>query len=89
MKKYRVAPELKTQILARIKNDGVPVSQVAKDHGISEKTIYAWIAKGVSGEPTMKEFLKLKKENEQLLAVVGKLTIDLSTLKKRGFSIGA
>ena len=86
MKKYRVAPELKAQILSRIKNDGVSVVQAAKDHGVSEATIYNWIAKGVSQEPTMKDFLKLKRENEQLLALVGKLTIDLSTLKKRVFS---
>jgi transposase-like protein len=86
MKKYRVAPELRAQILGRIKNDGVPVSEAAKDHGVSEAAIYRWISKGVSGEPAMKELIKLKKENEQLLALVGKLTIDLSMLKKKGFS---
>ena len=45
MKKHRIAPELKEQIINRIKNEGVTVVQAAKDHGIAEGTIYAWIAK--------------------------------------------
>jgi len=32
--KKRIAPEIKEQIINRIKNDGVTVAQAAKDHGI-------------------------------------------------------
>ncbi len=35
-KQYRIAPDVKEQILKRIKDEGVPVAQAAKDHGISE-----------------------------------------------------
>ena len=45
MKRHKIAPELKEQIINRIKNDGVTVVQAAKDHGVSEGTIYGWIAK--------------------------------------------
>ena len=45
MKKHRIALEVKEQIINRIKNDGVSVVQAATDHGISENTIYTWIAK--------------------------------------------
>jgi transposase-like protein len=34
MKRQKIAPELKEQIINRIKNDGVTVAQVAQDHGI-------------------------------------------------------
>jgi transposase-like protein len=39
-KNYRVAPEVKEQMIKRIKEDGVPVSQAAKGHGIHEITVY-------------------------------------------------
>lgn len=39
MKKYRIAPEVKEQIINRIKNDGVSVAQAAKEHGIHETTV--------------------------------------------------
>ena len=71
MKKYRIAPEIKEQILNRIKNDGVSVIDAAKEHGVSENTIYGWIAKKVDGNPSLSEIVKLKKENRQLLELVG------------------
>ena len=83
MKKHRIAPEVKEQIINRIKNDGVSVSEAAKDHGISDQTIYGWIAKKVDGQPTLSEFLKLKRENAQLLTLVGEMTLKLSETQKR------
>ena len=74
MKKYRIAPELKEQIINRIKNDGITVVQAAKDHGVSEATIYGWIAKKTEGQPSLSEILKLKNENAQLLQLVGEIT---------------
>jgi transposase-like protein len=83
MKKHRIAPEVKEQILNRIKNDGVSVADAAKDHGISDQTIYGWIAKKVDGQPTLSEFLKLKRENVQLLQLVGEMTLKLSETQKK------
>jgi transposase-like protein len=80
---YRVAPEIKADILKRIKDDGVTVSQAAEQHGLSEKTIYNWLSKGAESGPTWREFNKLKKEKEQLLAMVGELTIKLSATQKK------
>lgn len=83
MKKHNIAPELKEQIINRIKNEGVSVMQAAKDHGISEGTIYAWIAKKVEGQPTLGEIIRLKRENEQLLKLVGEITLKLSESQKK------
>lgn len=82
MKRYRIAPEVKEQILKRIK-EGVTVSQAAKDHGISEQTIYQWLSKGVKGQPSWKEFSKLQKENQILKALIGDLTVKLSHPQKK------
>lgn len=83
MKRRRIAPELKEQIIGRIKNDGITVVQAAKDHGISEGTIYGWIAKKTDGQPTLSEIIRLKKENTQLLQLVGEMTLKLSETQKK------
>jgi transposase-like protein len=83
MKKHRIAPDMREQIINRIKNDGVSVAQAAKDHGISEQTIYGWIAKKVEGHPTFSDLIRLKKENAQLLQLVGELTLKLSETQKK------
>lgn len=83
MKKHRVAPDVREQIINRIKNEGVSVSDAARDHGLSENTIYGWIAKKVDGQPTFSELLRLKKENRQLLELVGEITLKLSEAQKK------
>lgn len=82
-KSYRIAPEIKEQILNRIKNEGLTVVQAAKEHGISTNTIYAWIAKKADGGPTLSEIIRLKKENRQLLELVGEITLKLSESQKK------
>jgi transposase-like protein len=83
-KNHRIAPEVKEQILRRIKDEGVPVSQAAKEHGVSEATIYGWLGKGVKGAPTVGELVRLKRQNEELLALVGELTLGMSRAQKKG-----
>jgi transposase-like protein len=83
MKRHKIAPEIKEQIIHRIKDEGVSVAQAAKDHGVSEVTIYAWIAKKVEGQPSLSENIKLKRENEQLFKLVGEMTLKLSETQKK------
>lgn len=75
MKKHRLNKDVKEQIINRIKNEGVSVVQAAADHGISENTIYGWIAKRTEGQPTLSEIIQLKRENTQLLQLVGEMTL--------------
>ena len=83
MKKHRVAPDLKEQIINRIKNEGTTVAQAATDHGISVNTIYGWIAQYADGGPSLSENLKLKRENDRLLTLVGEITLKLSEAQKK------
>ena len=82
-KPHCIAPDVKEQILKRIKDDGISVAQAAKDHGIHETTIYGWLSSGVSAIPTLRELRMLKKENEMLKTLVGELTIKLSHTQKK------
>jgi transposase-like protein len=83
MKKFRVAPEVKAQIISRIKNDGVSVAQAAKDAGVSDASIYTWLGKKVEGSPSVLEMAKLKKEIAMLYQLVGELTVKLSESQKK------
>jgi transposase-like protein len=83
MKRQKIAPELKEQIINRIKNDGITVVEAAKDHGISEGTIYTWLSRKVDGQPTLAEIVRLKRENAQLLQLVGEMTLKLSETQKK------
>lgn len=81
-KAHRIAPEVKTDILRRVKEEGVPVMTAAKDHGVSEKTIYGWLGKGAQGSPSWSEFNRIQKQNKELFEVIGELTIKLSQSQK-------
>jgi transposase-like protein len=83
MKIHKVAREVKEQILNRIKNEGVSISQAATEHGVSEKTIYGWLRKKVEGYPVMSDVLKLKRENTALKELVGEITLKLSETQKK------
>ncbi len=83
-KGFRIAPEIKEQIIGRIKNDGISVSQAAKDHGISTGTIYLWLGATAQNLVSIVEHNKIKKENVLLKALVGELSLKLSTQEKRG-----
>jgi len=43
-----IAAEVKAEILSKIKS-GEKVLDIAKQYGISEKTIYGWLSKASSG----------------------------------------
>lgn len=78
-----VSQEIKDQILKRIKEEGVPVSQAANEHGLKPKVIYNWISRGVTAPPSILEISKLKRENQALKELIGELTLDMSLVKKK------
>lgn len=83
MKKFRIAPEVKAQIINRIKNEGVSVAQAAKDAGVSDASVYTWLGKKVEGSPSVLEMAKQKKEIAMLYQLVGELTLKLSESQKK------
>lgn len=78
-----IASEVKSEILAKVKA-GETVKSLAEKHGISERTIYAWLRWQVAEDKvSVLEFGKLKKENLILKEIVGALTIEIEKLKKK------
>ena len=80
----RINKELKEQILERVTNQGVSVSQAAKDHGVTTRIIYKWMEGAANKVITPREHRKVVKENQMLKALLGELTVKLSTSQKRG-----
>lgn len=78
-----VSKEVKDQILKRIKEEGVPVSQAASEHGLKPRTSYQWISKGVTAPPSILETAKLKRENQALKELLGQITLEMSLTKKK------
>jgi len=77
-------PALKDKVLKQIRDEGVSVSEASAQCGYSTKAIYRWI-KGdvVNGETSLVlQLNKLKKENEQLYALLGRATAEMQRSKK-------
>ena len=83
MAKHRIKPEVKEQIINRVKNDGVSIGQVAEEHGITDSAIYKWLGRKVEGTPSVLEFAKLRRDNDELLKLVGLMTLKLSEAQKK------
>lgn len=82
-KQHRIPQELKEQILTRIKNDGISVSDASHDHGVNPTTIYEWLKGSVESGPSYAELSRLKKENLDLKLLVGEMTLKLSEAQKK------
>lgn len=77
-----IAKEVKEEILSKIKA-GEKVIVVSKQYGVSEKTVYNWLRLGTEDKISLIEHNRLKRENTELKAIVGALTIMVERLKKK------
>ena len=77
-----IPKEIKEQVLKRIKEEGVTVSQAATDAGISGKTIYNWMRNKTLSDGSILEISRLKRENRELSEIIGRLTLNLTRSKK-------
>jgi len=81
----RIPKEIKDEVLARIKQ-GQKVPDLASEYAISSKTIYNWLSAGVVDEVSSLEYSRLKRERDDLLRLVGNLTLEVEKgKKKRGY----
>ena len=62
---FRIAKEIKDEIINKLKHDGLSVADAAKQYGISDKTIYNWLGTNAKGSVSLLEFNRIKKENDQ------------------------
>jgi transposase-like protein len=81
--RQRIALDVRAQILRRVKDEGISVSQAANEHGVSIASIYQWMAKDAAPNATVGEVVRLRRENQALLKLVGELTMKLSLAQKK------
>lgn len=78
-----IPKEIRDQVLFRIKNDGITVTNAAHDAGISPKTIYNWLShESRATNCNLIEFNRLKRESQGLYEIIGKLTAHIEKSKK-------
>jgi putative transposase len=81
MKKTRFSEEQMVKILREA--DKAPVSEVAKKHGVSEVTIYAWRKRfGELEAVDVKRLRQLEAENARLKKVLAERVMDIEILKE-------
>jgi len=80
MKKTRFSEEQMVKILREA--DKAPVSEVAKRHGVSDVTIYAWRKRfGQLEAVDVKRLRALEAENARLKKVLAEKVMDIEILK--------
>lgn len=77
-----IPKEIKEQILKRIKDEGLPVSQAAKEHGVNPKSVYNWLRGTTIQDTSILEMSRLRRENKELLEIIGELTHEVRRSKK-------
>jgi transposase len=78
-----IDPRIKAEVLTKVRDEGMSVSEAANTYRISVKTIYGWLKAGVvdGNKNLILELNRLKKENEQLYKLLGRATAELNRPK--------
>lgn len=79
-----IEPTVKAEIIKKIRDEGMKVTDVALDYNVSTKTIYRWLRDGVVNSNTslVLQVNRLKKENEQLYKLLGRATAEMQRSKR-------
>ena len=81
MKKSRFSEAQMVRILREA--DKSPVAQVAKKHGVSEQTIYAWRKRyGALEAADVKRLRQLEQENAKLKNLVAERDLEIDVMKE-------
>jgi transposase-like protein len=76
--------EKRSEIIAKIRDEGMTVAEASRKYNIGSKAIYNWMRDGIANSSTslILENNRLKKENEQLYNLLGRATVELKKSKR-------
>lgn len=76
-------PSLRAEIVSKIRDEGMRVTDAAAQYGVSTKSIYTWLRESVvdGNRNLILENNRLKKENEQLYKLLGRATAEMHRAK--------
>lgn len=76
-------PKFKAEIIGKIRDQGMSVSEASTSYQVSSKSIYTWLREGVvdGNRNLILENNRLKKENEQLYRLLGRATAEMQRSK--------
>lgn len=79
-----VDPQLKAEIVKKIRDEGMKVSEASTLYDVSAKSIYTWLREGVvdGNRNLILENNRLKKELETAYRLLGRATAEMSRPKK-------
>ena len=81
MKKTRFREEQIVKIL-KLQENGLKVTEICRQHGISEQTFYRWKSKyGGMSISEIKRLKELEAENRRLKQLIGEKELDILALK--------
>ena len=79
----RYDDEFKSGAVKMVVENGLPISKVAKDLGVSEPAIRRWVKVSTTPkDPTSKKFLELEAENKKLRKELNDANDTVNILKK-------
>jgi transposase len=84
MKGTPTPKHIRDAVLTDIKDNGMIAAEAARKHQVHPRLVYGWIASSSTVSPggLLSEMNKLKRQNQELLALVGRLMLELKTFKK-------
>jgi transposase-like protein len=73
-----IDPQLKVEIVEKIRNEGLSVSEASAQYNVNSKSIYYWLRDGVvdGNRNLILENNKLKKELEIAYRIIGRFTAE-------------
>lgn len=77
-------PGLKATVIAKIRDEGLSVTEAAVAYHVTTKSIYRWLKEGVVNHDAslVLEVNRLKKELEQAYALLGRATAEMQKAKR-------
>ena len=77
-------PQLKATVIAKVRDEGMTVTEAATNYKVTTKSIYRWLKEGVVNHDTslVLEVNRLKKELQQAYALLGRATAEMQKAKR-------